>query len=123
MEKIEGAEDWNQEVKHYMKHYIPDFTQLANVACRVLENYLKVHRHVGYYKESFSMAIAALLKLYAATGNSNKLSKLIMALPDYLPAMLEALPKISEDSAISMFNFEFNNLAYELQMLGQIQPD
>ena len=119
MERTEETDDINHEVKFF----VPDFGQLANIACRALKNYLKVHRNAGYYKESFTIVIPTLLKLYTATGNYKKLSKLIAVLPDYLPFMNESLPKVNGKSTISMFNFEFNDLAYELQKLGQMQPE
>ena len=69
-ERRESAADSSQEAKNY----IPDFVYLAEVSCRVVEHYLKVHRSVGYYKDNFQMAIFTLCKLYAATGNAEKLS-------------------------------------------------
>ena len=114
-ERRESAADSSQEAKNY----IPDFVYLAEVSCRVVEHYLKVHRSVGYYKDNFQMAISTLCKLYAATGNAEKLSRVVAALPNYLPSMSdsEALPRVNGDTGISTFNFEFQSLGYELNKL------
>ena len=107
-----------------VKHYIPDFAHLASVCSRAIKNYLKVHRRAGYYKDNFQVAISTLCTLHAATGDAEKLSKLITEVPNYLPCMSEALPKINGGGVgISMFHFEFSSLGHELNKLNLQKPD